>query len=77
MWYILFLILGMLAVFVELLMLSAWVRAKIKCRKDQTSNYMPTACIIVPCKFVGINFEKNIKAICDQEYKNFKVLWAS
>ena len=77
MWYLLFLILGILAVFAEVAMLYTWVSARFRNKKEKTPAYNPKTCIILTCKGVGKNFKENVKAISNQEYKNYKVLFVT
>jgi len=77
MWYLLFLILGILAVFAETLLLHAWVSARFRNKKEKTPAYNPKTCVILPCKGVEKNFKENVKAITNQDYKNYKVIFVT
>lgn len=77
MWYLLFLILGMLAVFVEVSLLYAWVSARFRNKKEKAPTYNPKTCVILPCKGVEKNFKENVKAISNQDYKNYKVIFVT
>lgn len=77
MWYLLFLILGILAVFAETLLLYAWVSARFRNRKEKTPTYNPKTCVILPCKGVEKNFKENVKAITNQDYKNYKAIFVT
>ncbi|MCK5458501.1 MAG: glycosyltransferase family 2 protein, partial [Thermoplasmatales archaeon] len=72
-----FLTLGILAVFVELAMLYAWVSARLRYKKEKTPTYTPNTCVIVPCKGIEKNFIENVKAITNQDYKEYKVLFVT
>ena len=73
--YLLFFILGIMTVSAEFSMLYAWISASFRYKKEKTPNYTPKTCVIVPCKGVGKKFKENVQAICNQDYKNFKVLF--
>jgi len=73
--YLLFFILGIMTVFAEIAMLYAWISASFCFKKEKTPNYTPKTCVIVPCKGVEKNFKKNVSAIYNQEYENFKVIF--
>jgi len=75
--YVIFLILGVIAVFGEIAYLSAWILAGIKSKKEINSSYKPKVCVIVPCKGIGENFNENVSAIYNQDYKNYKVLFVT
>ena len=75
--YIILLILGILAILGELLFIFLWVGTRWTYRKEPTSSYSPTACVIVPCKGVDKNFRENINAICNQNYKNYKIIFVT
>ena len=77
MWYFLFLILGLLAVFAEVLLLYAWISARFLNKKEKSSSYNPKACVILPCKELEQNFKENVKAIRSQEYKNYKMVFVT
>ncbi len=75
--YILFLTLGIIAVFAEIAMLYAWVSAGFRYKKEKTPTYNPKTCVIVPCKGVEKNFKENVKAISNQDYKNYNVIFVT
>ena len=75
--YLLFLILGLLAVFAEIALLYAWVSARFRFKKEKINSYNPKTCVIIPCKGIEKNFKENIKAITSQEYKNYSVKYSS
>ena len=75
--YLLFLTLGILAVFAELAMLYAWFSARLRYKKEKTSTYTPNTCVIVPCKGVEKNFKENVKAITNQDYNEYKVIFVT
>ena len=75
--YLLFLTLGILAVFAEVAMLYAWVSARLRNKKEKIPTYNPNTCVIVPCKGVEKNFKENVKAITNQDYKDYTVLFVT
>jgi len=73
----LFLTLGIIAVFAEIALLYAWVSAGFRYKKEKTLTYNPKTCVIVPCKGVEKKFKENVKAINNQDYKNYKVIFVT
>ncbi len=73
--YSLFLILGILAIMGEIVFLFLWISALWISKKDSFHSYSPKTCVIVPCKGVTKDFSKNIKAICYQNYKDYKIIF--
>jgi len=70
----LFLAVGILSVIAECSLLIAWVSAGFR-YKQTTSRYTPKTCVIVPCKGVQKHFSENVKALCSQDFKNYKVIF--
>jgi len=73
--YLLFLTLGIISVCAEIALLYAWVLVGFRSKKEKIISYNPKTCVIVPCKGVEKNFKENLKAICNQDYKDFKILF--
>ena len=74
---IILLLLGGIVVFGEISMIGAWVIARLKYKKEKNSSYTPETCVIVPCKGTDKHFMENMKAIYNQEYKNYKVIFVT
>lgn len=77
MWYILFLMLGLLSVGVEVVLVSAWVFARFGYSIKQKPCYTPKTCVIVPCKDVDKYFIENMDAICSQNYEKYRVIFVT
>jgi len=69
------LILGLLAFFGEFAILVAWFISYINFKNFVTPKYSPKVSIIVPCKGIRDNFDENILSICNQDYKNYDILF--
>ena len=70
-WNILFITLGLIALFRNLISLYQSLQNKrnvTNCLKKGNENFFPKVSVIVPCKGVDPNFDKNITAILSQNY---------
>lgn len=74
---IIFLMLGILAILGEIVFIFLWIGANWIHRKESTPSYSPKTCIIVPCKGITKNFRDNIKAICNQDYKEYSIIFVT
>jgi len=73
--YLIFLVLGLLAVLGEIILIFLWIGAGWIHRKESLPSYFPKTCIIVPCKGISDDFRENIKAICNQNYKDYRIIF--
>jgi cellulose synthase/poly-beta-1,6-N-acetylglucosamine synthase-like glycosyltransferase len=73
--YILLLLIGVAAVFANLLILGFWIKARRLYKNDKPPSFSPKTCVIVPCKETHERFIENVKAICNQDYKDYIVVF--
>ena len=73
--YTILLILGFFAFFGEIGLIIFWLSGYIRFKDQKINKYFPKVSIIVPCKGIRENFNENILSICNQNYKNFNVLF--
>ena len=73
--YTIFLILGSLAVFVSILLISLFLYVFIKNKTEKQPRTNLKVSIIVPCKGIEKNLEKNLKGICEQNYPDYQVIF--
>lgn len=73
--YILLLMLGFLVILGELIFIFLWIGAQWISKNPIVSSYNPRVSIIVPCKGINKEFQKNILAISNQDYKYFKLIF--
>ena len=69
------LIFGIFAIFGEIIFIFLWISARWIYRKPTIPTYSPKTCVIVPCKGTSDDFEENIKAICNQKYKDYFIIF--
>ncbi len=77
MFNILLLLIGIGVVLSELFVISLWIRARWQYKNEQPPSYSPKTCIIVPCKETHEKFKENINAICNQDYKNYMIVFVT
>jgi cellulose synthase/poly-beta-1,6-N-acetylglucosamine synthase-like glycosyltransferase len=75
--YTIFLMLGIIAILGEVLLFFSWICHRWRYRKERIPSYFPKAHIIVPCKGTTKNFGKNIQAICNQDYEDYKTVFVT
>ncbi len=75
--YTISLMLGMIAILGEVLLIFLWIGGRWRYRKERIPSYLPKAHIIVPCKGTNKNFRENIQAICNQNYKDYKIVFVT
>jgi len=75
--YLILLLLGILAISGEMMFIFFWISAKQISKKEKISFYAPKTCVIVPCKGVTKDFKNNIKAICNQNYKDYTIIFVT
>ncbi len=68
-------ILGLLSLGVGILSIISWVRIRIIYRDLAFNFYSPKVGVIVPCKGKDRRFRGNIKAMCSQDYENYRVIF--
>jgi len=73
--YTIFLILGLLAVFGSILLISLFLYVFIKNKTEKQPRINLKVSIIVPCKGIEKNLEKNLKGICEQNYPDYQVIF--
>jgi cellulose synthase/poly-beta-1,6-N-acetylglucosamine synthase-like glycosyltransferase len=49
----------------------------VEALKEKYNLYLPTVCVIVPCKGVDSGFEENIRSISNQNYPNFSMVFVT
>ena len=77
MFYDLCLMLGIIAILGEVLLIFSWIGRRWRYRKERITSYFPEAHIIVPCKGTTKNFRENIQAICNQDYRDYKIVFVT
>lgn len=70
-------ILGFLSFAGGVLPIISWVKIRRKYKKTPLNPYFPRVSIIVPCKGAGKKFKENIRAICNQNYKDYEVIFVT
>ncbi len=75
--YDIFLMLGIIAILGEVLLIFSWTGRRWRYRKERITSYSPEAHIIVPCKGTTKNFRENIQAICNQDYRDYKIVFVT
>lgn len=75
--YLIFLILGILAILGEIVLIFLWIGARWTHKKESLPSYFPKTSIIVPCKGISKDFRENIKAICNQNYKDYETIFVT
>lgn len=76
----LFLITGLMAVIVSVMPVVTAVRFVRRINADlkkSTGQFFPGASLIVPCKGLDFEFEKNIQALFDQDYPDFEIIFVT
>lgn len=71
------LMLGIIAILGEVLLIFSWIGRRWRYRKERITSYLPEAHIIVPCKGTTKNFRENIQAICNQDYRDYKIVFVT
>jgi len=77
MFHILLLLIGIAAILSQFLVIGLWVKAKFQYKKEKLPTYSPNTCIIVPCKETHEKFKENVQAICNQDYKEYTVVFVT
>ena len=75
--YTIFLMLGIIAILGEVLLIFLWAGSRWRYRRERIPSYFPKAHIIVPCKGTTKNFRENIQAICNQDYRDYKIVFVT
>ncbi len=75
--YYILLILGLLAFSGEIGIIIVWLIGYIRFKDLKTTDYAPKVSIIVPCKGTRENFDENILSICNQDYKDFNIIFVT
>lgn len=75
--YILLLLIGIAAFLSQVLVIGLWVKARLQYKKDIKPSYSPKTCIIVPCKDTHEKFKENVKAICNQDYEKYSIIFVT
>jgi len=70
-------ILGALSFMGGLLPIVSWIKIRREYKKTTLHPYFPRVSVIVPCKRAGKRFKDNIRAICNQNYKDYKVIFVT
>jgi cellulose synthase/poly-beta-1,6-N-acetylglucosamine synthase-like glycosyltransferase len=73
--YELLLLLGICALLGEIIFLWLWIGGEWKSQKKPIPSYSPKTCVIVPCKGTTNDFNENVKAICNQNYNHYSVVF--
>jgi len=73
--YTIFFILGLLAVFGSITLVSLFLYAFIKNKTKKQPRTNQKVSIIVPCKGTGKDLEKNLRGICEQNYPDYQVIF--
>jgi len=73
--YTIFLILGLVVVFGSVVIISVFLYGFIKNKTKKQPATNQKVSIIVPCKGIGENLEENLKAICEQNYPSYNVIF--
>ena len=68
-------ILGLLVFLGEFAVLVVWFIGYINFKNLKTSKYSPSVTVIVPCKGIEDNFNENVLSICNQDYKNYDIIF--
>jgi len=71
------LMLGIIAILGEVLLIFSWIGRRWRYRKERITSYSPEVHIIVPCKGTTKNFRENIQAICNQDYRDYKIVFVT
>ena len=71
------LMLGIIAILGEVLLIFSWIGRRWRYRKERITSYFPEVHIIVPCKGTTKNFRENIQAICNQDYRDYKIVFVT
>ena len=66
---------GLLAITGELIFIFLWIGTDQITKKTIAPSYTPKVSIIVPCKGISKEFNDNIKAICNQNYENYNLIF--
>jgi cellulose synthase/poly-beta-1,6-N-acetylglucosamine synthase-like glycosyltransferase len=75
--YIIFLILSVIVILGEVLLIFSWIGSRWRYRREKTPSYLPKIHIVVPCKGANKNFRENIQSICNQDYRNYKIVFVT
>jgi hypothetical protein len=73
--YTLFLLIGICALIGESIVLWLWIGSEWNCTTKQIPSYAPKTCVIVPCKGSTNEFNENVKALCNQNYDHYSVIF--
>lgn len=73
--YTILLLFALLAVLGVIGLTSSFVYGYYKNKKGELPNFKPEVCVIVPCKEKEQNLEKNLEAICTQNYPSYNVIF--
>jgi len=73
--YMFFLILGLLAVFGSIILICLFLYTYFKNKSKISLDIDKKVAIIIPCKGLIKNLENNLRAICEQDYQNYKVIF--
>jgi len=73
--YIILLVIGIGAVFANLLILGFWINARRLYKNEKPPSFSPKISVIVPCKDIHDRFTENVKAICNQDYEDYVVVF--
>ncbi|HEC89810.1 MAG TPA: glycosyltransferase family 2 protein, partial [Thermoplasmatales archaeon] len=68
-------ILGILSFIAGLASIISWIVIRYRYRRIKPTFYSPKVGIIVPCKGKDRRLRGNIKAICNQNYENYKIVF--
>ncbi len=73
-----FWVVGIISFSGGVLFILSWVQIKWKYKKEakrDLPSHSSKVSIIVPCKEIDKNFYENVKAICNQNYENFQIIF--
>jgi ceramide glucosyltransferase len=73
--YIVFLIIGLLIFLSSLIPLGLFVFLYVKNKKEPQLRVPYYVAVIVPCKGLGENLKENLRALCEQDYPAYQVLF--
>jgi ceramide glucosyltransferase len=73
--YVIFLIIGLLVFFVSWIPIGLFVLLYSKNKTEPQLRTPFSVAVIVPCKGLGTNLEKNLRALCEQDYPTYQVLF--
>ncbi len=74
---ILLLLIGICVILAEFFAIGLWINARRQYKKEKPPTYSPKTCVIIPCKEIHKNFKENVNAICNQDYKNYNVIFVT